>query len=59
MCEVWLDIVFPDGSRGTYAGHGSYSKEKGFYFEVDHKTYFTERAVIKHWMAIPRYRENE
>lgn len=58
MCGVWLDMEFEDGSRGTYPGHGCYTTERGFYFEVDRTSYLLERATIKHWMAIPKYRED-
>ena len=59
LCGVLLDIKFEDGSRGTYSGHGRFNDKIGWYFELDdqHKTCFTEKAVIEHWMANPTYRE--
>ena len=60
MIDVLLDIEYEDGSRGTVRGCGSYSAERGVYYEPAFKSYFTERAAIKHWMPYPKYsRKND
>lgn len=56
--KVILGIRYDDGSKGSVSGFVNYDMQKGYYLcmDAEHKSYFTENAVIEKYMKYPDYK---